>query len=561
MKKHWWQEAVVYQIYPRSFQDTNNDGIGDLRGVIQHLDYIKNLGVDVIWLNPIYSSPNDDNGYDIADYRKIMQDFGTMDDFNQLLISAHKKGLKIMMDLVVNHTSDEHHWFMESRKNKDNKYRDYYFWRDPREGKEPNNWKSNFSGSAWQYDKSTDQYYMHLFSKKQPDLNWDNSEVRQEVYDLMKFWLDKGVDGFRMDVINLISKKPGLPDDPNASQGAVEDAMSWVANGPKVHDYLKEMNRKVLSKYDVMTVGETPAASTQDAIKYTGFNRQELEMVFQFEHMGLDWSKNGLGKWSTNKVSLTALKEVMSRWQNDLDGKAWNSLYWNNHDQPRVVSRFGNDSKEYRVRSAKMLGLLLHFMQGTPYIYQGEEIGMTNVKFEDIHEYKDLETLNAYNEIVKENKQISAGDMMRYIHHSSRDNARTPMQWNQNVNAGFSTVDPWIKVNPSYKLINVEKDLKDPNSIYSFYKKMNELRHKYSVIVYGDYELLDPEDEKVFAYKRSLDGQSLLIVANFTSEELTRSYNEYGDMAGKLLLSNYSDDQKTKLRPYEAKVYYYGKGK
>lgn len=561
MKKHWWQEAVVYQIYPRSFQDTNNDGIGDLRGVIQHLDYIKNLGVDVIWLNPIYSSPNDDNGYDIADYRKIMQDFGTMDDFNQLLISAHKKGLKIMMDLVVNHTSDEHHWFMESRKNKDNKYRDYYFWRDPREGKEPNNWKSNFSGSAWQYDKSTDQYYMHLFSKKQPDLNWDNSEVRQEVYDLMKFWLDKGVDGFRMDVINLISKKPGLPDDPNASQGAVEDAMSWVANGPKVHDYLKEMNRKVLSKYDVMTVGETPAASTQDAIKYTGFNRQELEMVFQFEHMGLDWSKNGLGKWSTNKVSLTALKEVMSRWQNDLDGKAWNSLYWNNHDQPRVVSRFGNDSKEYRVRSAKMLGLLLHFMQGTPYIYQGEEIGMTNVKFEDIHEYKDLETLNAYNEIVKENKQISAGDMMRYIHHSSRDNARTPMQWNQNVNAGFSTVDPWIKVNPSYKLINVEKDLKDPNSIYSFYKKMNELRHKYSVIVYGDYELLDPEDEKVFAYKRSLDGQSLLIVANFTSEELTRSYNEYGDMAGKLLLSNYSDDKKTKLRPYEAKVYYYGKGK
>ncbi|AVK99193.1 glycoside hydrolase family 13 protein [Pediococcus inopinatus] len=561
MKKNWWQEAVVYQIYPRSFQDTNNDGIGDLRGVIQHLDYIKNLGVDVIWLNPIYSSPNDDNGYDIADYRKIMQDFGTMDDFNQLLISAHKKGLKIMMDLVVNHTSDEHHWFMESRKNKDNKYRDYYFWRDPREGKEPNNWKSNFSGSAWQYDKSTDQYYMHLFSKKQPDLNWDNSEVRQEVYGLMKFWLDKGVDGFRMDVINLISKKPGLPDDPNASQGAVEDAMSWVANGPKVHDYLKEMNRKVLSKYDVMTVGETPAASTQDAIKYTGFNRQELEMVFQFEHMGLDWSKNGLGKWSTNKVSLTALKEVMSRWQNDLDGKAWNSLYWNNHDQPRVVSRFGNDSKEYRVRSAKMLGLLLHFMQGTPYIYQGEEIGMTNVKFEDIHEYKDLETLNAYNEIVKENKQISAGDMMRYIHHSSRDNARTPMQWNQNVNAGFSTVDPWIKVNPSYKLINVEKDLKDPNSIYSFYKKMNELRHKYSVIVYGDYELLDPEDEKVFAYKRSLDGQSLLIVANFTSEELTRSYNEYGDMAGKLLLSNYSDDQKTKLRPYEAKVYYYGKGK
>ncbi|OAD64783.1 glucohydrolase [Pediococcus parvulus] len=557
MEKHWWQEAVVYQVYPRSFQDTNDDGIGDLQGVLQHLDYIKRLGADVIWLNPIYSSPNDDNGYDIADYRKIMTDFGTMNDFNHLLEEAHKKGLKIMMDLVVNHTSDEHHWFMESRKNKTNKFRDYYFWRDPKDGKEPNNWKSNFSGPAWNYDAKTGQYYMHLFSKKQPDLNWDNSIVREEVYDLMKFWLDKGVDGFRMDVINLISKKPGLPDDPNVAKSEVEDAMEWVANGPKVHDYLKEMNKKVLSKYNVITVGETPSATPDDAIKYTGFNRHELEMVFQFEHMGLDWSKNGLGKWSTNKVALTDLKKVMSRWQTELNGKAWNSLYWNNHDQPRIVSRFGNDSKKYRVLSAKMLGLLLHFMQGTPYIYQGEEIGMTNVHFDNIHEYKDLETLNAYKEIVEDKKKVSPSEMMEYIHHSSRDNARTPMQWNDGKNAGFSEGNPWIKVNPAYPEINVASALEDTNSIYYFYQKMNELRHKYDVIVYGNYELLDPDDEKVFAYKRNLRNESILVIANFTDQEVSRTYQPYNDFDCKLVLDNYDDDQKLILRPYEAKVYYY----
>lgn len=556
MQKHWWQESVVYQVYPRSFQDTNHDGIGDLQGVIQHLDYIKNLGVDVIWLNPIYSSPNDDNGYDISNYCDIMEDFGTMDDFNQLLLQAHKKDLKIMLDLVVNHTSDEHHWFMESRKNGDNPYRDYYFWRDPKYGERPNNWKSNFSGPAWQYDSTTGQYYLHIFSKKQPDLNWDYAPVRREIYEMMKFWLDMGVDGFRMDVINLISKMPGLPDDPNATAGKVEDAMNWIANGPKVHDYLQEMNREVLSKYDVITVGETPGATTTDAIKYTGFDRRELEMVFQFEHMTLDWSRHGLGKWSSNHISLPELKEVMSRWQIRLNGKAWNSLYWNNHDQPRIVSRFGNDTKEYRVRSAKMLGLLLHFMQGTPYIYQGEEIGMTNVSFDDIHDYRDLETLNAYHELVEEEQRISSTQMMDYIHHSSRDNARSPMQWNNEKNAGFSDVTPWFSVNSNYNQINVQQALADPHSIYYFYQKMNKLRHQYDVIVYGDYQLLDPQDEEVYAYQRHLDNEMLLVIANFTSKEVRRSYSLNTDSKCRVLLSNYDDDKKGLLRPYEAKVYY-----
>lgn len=558
MQKNWWQEAVVYQVYPRSFQDTDNDGIGDLKGILQHLDYVKNLGANVIWLNPIYKSPNDDNGYDIADYRDIMQEFGTMADFDKLLEAAHEKGLKIMMDLVVNHTSDENHWFAESRKNKENKYRDYYFWRDPKNSREPNNWKSNFGGSAWQYDPKTEQYYLHIFSKKQPDLNWDNADVRQDVYGVMKFWLDKGVDGFRMDVINLISKQPGLPDDPNADKSTVEDAMGWVANGPKVHDYLREMNQQVLSKYDVITVGETPEAKTEDAIKYTGFDRHELEMVFQFEHMGLDWSKNGLGKWSTNKVSLPELKEVMSRWQTKLNGKAWNSLYWNNHDQPRVVSRFGNDSEQYRVLSAKMLGLLLHFMQGTPYIYQGEEIGMTNVHFDNIDDYKDLETLNAYHEIVQDKKQVTSDQMMAYIHHSSRDNARTPMQWDATKNAGFTDGTPWIKVNPAYKQINVSEALNDPNSIYYFYKKMNELRKKYDVIVYGDYKLLDPDDTEVYAYIRKLEGKSILVIANFSANKVIRKYTDL-NTNNKLLISNYDDDEEDVLRPYEAKVYYFGK--
>ncbi|MFT8845112.1 MAG: alpha-glucosidase, partial [Schleiferilactobacillus harbinensis] len=398
MNKHWWQEAVVYQVYPRSFQDSNKDGIGDLDGVRQRLDYIKKLGVDVIWLNPIYRSPNDDNGYDISNYQAIMPDFGTMADFDALLKEAHAKGLKIVMDLVVNHTSDEHHWFMESRKSKDNPYRDYYIWQDPVDGHAPNDWKSSFSGSAWQFDDTTGQYYLHLFSKKQPDLNWRNPKVRNSVFDMMSWWLDKGIDGFRMDVINLISKTKEF------APTAEHPVPRQPANGPHVHEYLEEMNQKVLSKYDIMTVGETPGVHPDDALKYAGFNSHELDMVFQFEHMGVDSDKE-LGKWRPHQWQLTNLKRIMSKWQTELNGKAWNSLYWNNHDQPRVVSRFGNDSPEFRVRSAKMLGAVLHFQQGTPYIYQGEEIGMTNVmNFNSIEDYKDIESRNAYRDLVEQHQ-------------------------------------------------------------------------------------------------------------------------------------------------------------
>lgn len=554
MQHTWWQEAVVYQVYPRSFQDSNDDGIGDLNGIIEHLDYIKNLGVDVIWLNPIYSSPNDDNGYDIADYRKIMTEFGTMDDFDRLLKAIHSKGLKLMMDLVVNHTSDENAWFVESKKSRDNKYHDYYIWRDGKDGKAPNNWRSEFSGSAWQYVPSVDQYYLHLFTKKQADLNWDNPNVRHDIFDMMNWWCDKGIDGFRMDVINLISKDSSFPNDPTVDSEAGGSSMTMAANGPHVHEYLKEMHKEVLSKHDLITVGETPGASTEDGIRYTGFDSHELEMVFQFEHMNVDTSKS-TGKWTDKRFKLSDLKTALSRWQTKLNGKAWNSLYWNNHDQPRVVSRFGNDSPEYRTLSAKMLGNCLHMMQGTPYIYQGEEIGMTNVDFKRLSDYRDVETLNAYHDLVDDKHAISAEDMMRYIHIHSRDNARTPMQWNSQPNAGFTKSQPWIDVNPNYKQVNVEEALKDKNSVYYFYQKLNELRRKYPVIVYGDYTLIDPDDEQVYMYTRQLDGHQLLVVNNFTSEELARPISKKVK-GGKLLISNYEDDLGDTLRPYEARTYY-----
>lgn len=550
MEKHWWQEAVVYQVYPRSFQDTNDDGIGDLNGVTEHLDYIKKLGADVIWLNPIYQSPNDDNGYDIADYEKIMTEFGTMADFNRLLKAAHDKKLKIMMDLVVNHTSDEHHWFVESRKSLTNDYRDYYIWRNPKNDQEPNNWKSAFSGSAWQFDEATGQYYLHLFSKKQPDLNWDNSDVRKSVFDMMHFWLDKGVDGFRMDVINLISKPEGLPD------VKTEGQTNLAANGPHVHDYLKEMNDKVLSHYDVMTVGETPDATTRDAIRYTGFDSHELEMVFQFEHMGLDANEDAaLGKWSTNSVKLTDLKQVMSKWQIDLNDKAWNSLYWNNHDQPRAVSRFGNDQGKYRALSAKMLGATLHFMQGTPYIYQGEELGMTNAKFKSLDQYRDIESLNAYHEFVDQKQLVSSTQMLKYLQHSSRDNARTPMQWDDTDNAGFTKGIPWLSVNTNYKKINAAQAVNDKQSVFNFYRKMNLLRKQYEIIVYGDYQLLDPDDDQVWAFTRHLGDQDLLVISNFTERTVQRWYDLSQQSNKTELISNYADDENETLRPYECKVY------
>ena len=552
MQKHWWQEAVVYQVYPRSFQDTNHDGIGDLPGIIEHLDYIKTLGVDVIWLNPIYQSPNDDNGYDIANYQAIMKEFGTMADFERLLKMAHHRGMKIMMDLVVNHTSDEHHWFMESKKSKDNPYRDYYIWHDPVDGHEPNDWQSSFSGPAWQFDEKTGQYYLHLFSKKQPDLNWRYAPMRQSVFTMMAWWLNKGVDGFRMDVINLISKPKQLTPD---AQGQVPAP----ANGPHVHDYLQEMNQKVLSKYDVMTVGETPGVTPADAIKYAGFDRHELEMIFQFEHMDIDHDPQ-LGKWRPQPFKLTTLKKIMSKWQTELNGKAWNSLYWNNHDQPRVVSRFGDDSTpEYRKRSAKMLAVALHFLQGTPYIYQGEELGMTNnYDYNSITDYQDIEAINAYRDLVEKRHILSNEEFIQAAHQLSRDNARTPMQWDDSLNAGFSAegVDPWLQVNSNYTEINAKAALRDRDSIYYFYQRINGLRHQFPVIVYGDYHLLLPDDEHIWAYERRGDNQSLLVMTNFSKDtvecDLPQLQEDFEP-----LISNYEDDQGKTMRPYEAKVYLY----
>ncbi len=552
-QKTWWKEAVVYQIYPRSFQDSNGDGIGDLRGILRRLGYIRNLGVDVIWLCPVYKSPNDDNGYDISDYHNIMEEFGTLEDFDELLAEAHKLGLKIVMDLVVNHTSDEHPWFAESRKSKDNPYRDYYIWREGKGGKEPNNWGSRFSGSAWQYDKTTDMYYLHCFSTKQPDLNWENPTVRNEVYKLMKWWLDRGIDGFRMDVINMISKTEGLPDDDK--DGKLYAGLErLVMNGPRVHEYLQEMHREVLSRYDIMTVGETPSATVEDARKYTGGSRNELNMVFQFEHMYLDHGK--YGKWSDSRVELPRLKEVLSKWQTALYNCGWNSLYWNNHDQPRIVSRFGDDSTPfYREKSAKMLATCLHMMQGTPYIYQGEELGMTNVAFENLEDYRDIQTLNAYEEMVGK-QGLAPQLMMKYIHRNSRDNGRTPMQWDYGENAGFTSGIPWIKVNPNYREINAEEQLKDKNSVYHYYQKLIQLRKLYEIIVYGSYELLLPDDGKLYVYTRRLEDQMLLVICNFSREEVGFSMPVEFSAGKELLITNYCEaGREEMLRSYETRVY------
>ena len=552
MNKKWWKESVVYQIYPRSFNDSNGDGIGDLNGITEKLDYLKNLGIDVIWLSPVYQSPNDDNGYDISDYQAIMKEFGTMEDFDCMLAAAHERGIKIVMDLVVNHTSDEHAWFMESRKSKDNPYRDYYIWREGKDGKEPNNWGSCFSGSAWVYDEATDMYYLHLFSKKQPDLNWENPKVRDEVFSMMDWWCQKGIDGFRMDVISMISKVEGLPDG-KVSDGLHGDPSPFVQNGPRVHEYLQEMNQRVLSKYDLLTVGECPGVTVEEAQRYASDKGTELGMVFQFEHMGLD--EGEFSKWSDRKIKLTDLKENLTKWQYGLDGKAWNSLYWCNHDQPRVLSRFGNDSKEYREVSAKMLGTCLHMMQGTPYVYQGEELGMTNVPFKSIDDFRDIESIRAYQEYV-ESGIIDKEDMMRFLCYKSRDNARTPMQWNSGKNAGFTEGTPWIMVNPNYKEINAEEQVDRADSVFNYYKKLIELRHKEEVIVYGHYELLMPESEELYVYTRELENEKILVICNFTEKEVKYTLPEEFEN-GKILISNYdkmSADAEMELKPYEAMV-------
>ena len=550
MEKAWWKEAVVYQIYPRSFMDSNGDGIGDINGITSRLDYLKELGVDVLWLSPVYQSPNDDNGYDISDYQAIMEEFGTMEDFDRMLEGIHARGMKLVMDLVVNHTSDEHPWFVESRKSKDNPYRDYYIWREGKDGKEPNNWGSCFSGSAWEYDKMTDMYYLHLFSKKQPDLNWDNPKVRDEVFQMMNWWCEKGIDGFRMDVISLISKKPGLPDGYQAPGALYGD--SGCANGPHVHEYLQEMNQKVLSHYDLMTVGECAGVTIEEAKKYANADGRELSMVFQFEHV----EANGpMGKWTDERVQLKDFKTTMSKWQTELEGKAWNSLFLGNHDQARSVSRFGNDAPEYRAVSAKMLVTCLHMMQGTPYVYQGEELGMTNCPFPTLEDLRDIESINAFHELTEAGK-VNPEDMMRYIRLRGRDNARTPMQWDDSANAGFTTGTPWIMVNPNYTEINAKTEMEDPDSVFRYYQKIIGLRKKEKVMVYGTYQLLDPDNEKLYVYTRTLDNEKLLVICNFTEEEEIYSVPEEFSK-GEVLISSYHREKAEKeimLKPYEALV-------
>lgn len=552
MEKAWWKEAIVYQIYPRSFQDSNGDGIGDLPGVVSRLDYIKNLGVDVIWLCPVYRSPNDDNGYDISDYQDIMAEFGTMADFDRLLQEAHGRGLKIVMDLVVNHTSDEHAWFVESRRSKDNPHSDFYIWRDGKDGKEPNNWGSFFSGPAWQYDEWRGQYFLHLYSKKQPDLNWDCSAVREAVFKMMTWWLQKGIDGFRMDVINMISKAPGLPDGEIESGKLYSGTAPFSTNGPHVHEYLQEMNRKVLSKFDVMTVGETPNVTPEDARQYAGLHTGELNMVFQFEHVE---SNGPYGKWNDDPLDLRKLKKSLIRWQTGLDGVAWNSLFWNNHDQPRAVSRFGNDSAAYRVLSAKMAGTCLHMMQGTPYIYQGEELGMTNVAFEHLSDYRDIETLNAYDELVHK-RGVSHEQMMRFLHRISRDNARTPMQWDASPHAGFTDGTPWIAVNPNHAEINAESQVNNPDSVFHYYQKLIALRHTFPIIVYGSFQPWQENDANIFAYQRFWESESLLVLCNFSANTLSIPLPDSKGKLDRQLIGNYNDAEPcAPLRPYEARVY------
>ncbi|WP_370831922.1 alpha-glucosidase [Clostridium sp.] len=540
MERKWWHSSVVYQIYPRSFKDSNGDGIGDIKGIIEKLDYLKELGIDVIWLSPVYKSPNDDNGYDISDYYDIMDEFGTMEDMDNLLEEANKRGIKILMDLVVNHTSDEHKWFVEAKKSKDNEYRDYYIWRKPVNGKEPNELISTFSGSAWELDEASGEYYLHLFSKKQPDLNWENEKVRKEVWEMMNFWIDKGIGGFRMDVIDLVGKVP--------------DEMI-KENGPKLHEYLQEMNRNSFGKHDLLTVGETWGATPEIAKLYSNPARNELSMVFQFEHISLDKipRKN---KWDLKELDLRDLKRVFSKWQTELDGEGWNSLFWNNHDLPRIVSRWGND-KEYRVKSAKMLGTLLHGLKGTPYIYQGEEIGMTNIKFDTIEEYNDIEIRNMYKERIA--RGFTHEEIMESIYAKGRDNARTPVQWDNTENAGFTTGKPWLKVNENYRDVNVENALKDKDSIFYHYKKLIDIRRNNESIIYGDYELLDPEDKNIYAYRRRFNGDNILVVCNFYEKPVEFNFKGDCNRTPEILISNYKDSSieitNLKLRPYEAIMY------
>lgn len=556
----WWKENTIYQIYPRSFNDSNGDGIGDLRGIINKLDYLKELGVGIVWLSPVYESPNDDNGYDISHYQRIMPEFGTMADMDELIEGLHARGIRLLMDLVVNHTSDEHEWFEASRSSKDSPYRNYYIWRPNIDGTPPNNWASIFGGSAWTLDKATNEWYLHLFSKKQPDLNWENPAVRQEIHQMMDWWLQKGVDGFRMDVINMISKEPGLPNAPIRSDNQFQLDINLITHGPRLEEFLLELKDNVLSKYDVMTVGEMPNVSTAQARRITDEESGSLSMVFHFEHVDLDVAPGGASKFDVGPLDLPELKQVLTKWQNDLSTAGWNSLYLGNHDQPRSVSRFGNDG-EYHAQSAKMLATLTHFQKGTPYIYQGEEIGMTNVAFKSIDEYRDIESINMYREWVEE-KGKSPKETLEAIYQKGRDNARTPFQWNASENAGFTSGDPWIQVNPNYTAINAAAASADPDSILNYYKQLSKLRKQWPIITHGRYDLILPDDDAIFAFTRTMGAERLLVVLNFTAENVRFTLPQNVDFTyQEVLISNYSQpDEKNvadhELRPYEACVYF-----
>lgn len=558
MNPKWWKESVVYQIYPRSFMDSNGDGVGDLRGVITKLDYLKDLGVDMIWICPIYKSPNHDNGYDISDYCDIMKEFGTMEDFDHLLREIHLRDMKLMMDLVLNHTSHEHPWFIESRASKDNPKRDYYIWKKGKNGGPPNNWESYFSGSVWELDATTDEYYLHLYSKYQPDLNWENPDVIRELHEMIQWWLKKGVDGFRFDAIAHIVKTEGYPDAQNPDGRPTVPAYGMFSNLQHVHTLLQNLHDQVLYFYDIMTVGETSGLGPEQALDYVGDGRRELNMTFQFEHMMLDAASPGLGKWNVVPWKLTDLKKIITNWQTVLHDRGWNANYLCNHDQPRSVSRFGNDLY-YRVPSAKLLATFLHMLEGTPYIYQGEELGMTNAAFESIDDYRDVETLNYYEE--RRQAGVPEQEIMAAIHTKSRDNARTPMQWDDGHEGGFTTGVPWIKVNSNAMEINAARAVKDPDSIYHYYRQLIALRKQHQVIVYGSYELLLPDHPDIYLYTRTLEDQRLWVILNFFDREpVCELPADFHPDESELLISNYPPVkgetlQPLKLRPYEARVY------
>ena len=551
MKKIWWKEAVAYQIYPRSFMDYNNDGIGDLKGIISKLDYIKDLGIDVIWICPMYKSPNDDNGYDISDYQDIMSDFGNMDDFNELLNEVHKRGMKLIIDLVINHTSDEHQWFIESKSSKDNPKRDWYIWRKGKGDLEPNNWESIFKGSAWEYDENTEEYFLHLFSKKQPDLNWENEDVRKELYKMINWWLDKGIDGFRVDAISHVKKENGLKDMPNPNNERYVSSFAKHMNVEGIHEFLDELNKNTFSKYDIMTVAEANGVSAEHAEEWVGDEKGKFNMVFQFEHLDL-WNNE-----DDQAFNVKECKDILTRWQYGLHNKGWNALFIENHDIPRATSTWGDD-KNYWKESSMALGLMYFMQQGTPFIYQGQEIGMTNVKYENIDDYNDIKSVGIYNDMIA--KGIDKDKALRHLWAISRDNARTPMQWDASSNSGFSKSNPWIKINPNYRDINVENQLNDKDSILNFYKKMIKIRKENEALIYGEYKLILEDDENIYSYIREFENEKFIIITNLTDKKVEFNYDKEVLKYENLIISNYNikaheDINKILLNPYEARLY------